>query len=99
MNEQNKNINGGMPDVSLLKKELSRETRKSNYRRAILTTLYAIIVKEIIDHTKPETTTPEEPEEELPNTGALWWPVPILACMGFTFILCGTKMRKKHEEE
>jgi len=33
--------------------------------------------------------------EKLPQTGTLWWPVPILAVSGVVFILVGIIFRKR----
>lgn len=40
-----------------------------------------------------EKTPPEVPV--LPQTGQLWWPVPILAMSGFLFLVVGTWCRKR----
>ena len=40
----------------------------------------------------PPSTPPNTPR--LPNTGQLWWPVPILAGLGLAFIIAG-KLRKR----
>ncbi len=49
--------------------------------------------------TETETTEPETepvpPQEELPQTGVLWWPVPILAAVGIALIIVGVELRKK----
>lgn len=47
---------------------------------------------------------PEEPSPEgpvLPQTGQLWWPVPLLLCAGLFFIVAGLIRRRgaSHEEE
>ncbi len=36
--------------------------------------------------------------EKLPQTGLLWWPVPVLFVMGALFISLGIVLRKKNEE-
>lgn len=41
-------------------------------------------------------TVPKEPE--LPQTGMLWWPVPILAGTGLLFFLAGWMMRRRDEK-
>ena len=48
-----------------------------------------------IDEIIPKT------EEILPKTGALWWPVPVLACGGLILIMAGCflKRRQMNEEE
>ena len=43
------------------------------------------------------TNTPDKPK--LPQTGVLWWPVPVLACGGLTFLIVGTLSRKKKDHE
>lgn len=50
--------------------------------------------------TPPDSEPPEHPKPpKLPQTGQLWWPVPILACGGLVFVLVGLIRRKggKHE--
>ncbi len=44
------------------------------------------------------TNTPNEPK--LPQTGVLWWPVPVLACGGLAFLIVGALSRRKtkHDE-
>jgi len=44
------------------------------------------------------TYKPDE-EKKLPQTGLLWWPVPVLACTGLTFILAGTICKKARKNE
>lgn len=41
-------------------------------------------------------TTPEEPR--LPQTGALWWPVPVLACAGLAALCVGAARRRNSEK-
>ena len=45
----------------------------------------------------PDQPTPDKPT--LPQTGSLWWPVPVLAAGGLLCLLCGalTGRRKRHE--
>lgn len=38
-------------------------------------------------------------KQKLPQTGALWWPVPILAVAGLTFLVTGTFSGKKKDDE
>ncbi len=49
------------------------------------------------DYTFVLTNTPDEPK--LPQTGVLWWPVPVLACGGLAFLIVGTLSRKKKDHE
>ncbi len=60
---------------------------------------------ELVSHPKTEleqdeneTDTPVDPE--LPQTGLLWWPVPVLLCAGLTFFVLGVLLyrRKKGNE-
>lgn len=47
-----------------------------------------------------EPTTEPDGEPELPNTGLLWWPVPVLVFGGLVFIVAGiTRRRGKQDEE
>ena len=39
------------------------------------------------------TNTPDEPKP--PQTGVLWWPVPVLACGGLASMFVGTLSRRK----
>ncbi len=34
------------------------------------------------------------PQEDIPSTGQLWWPVPVLLCAGLALIVCGLVRRK-----
>ncbi len=40
-------------------------------------------------------TRPYEPPPKLPQTGMLWWPVPVLACGGLLLVLAGWMVRRK----
>lgn len=37
-----------------------------------------------------------KPEEKLPQTGMLWWPVPLFACGGMSLFLAGWLRNQKH---
>ena len=39
-----------------------------------------------------------EPEEKLPQTGMLWWPVPVLACGGISLFFAGWARRRRQED-
>ena len=47
----------------------------------------------------PFTPPPEPPPDIVPQTGQLWWPVPVLMVGGLAFVLVGVLRRKggKHE--
>ena len=47
--------------------------------------------------TKP--TTPSGGGEKLPQTGQLWWPVPVLACAGLGCIAVGLFRRREARDE
>lgn len=50
--------------------------------------------------TKPGTTTPTtKPSPKLPNTGQLWWPVPVLLAVGLMCLAIGVVVRKNKKEE
>lgn len=45
-------------------------------------------------------TGPSEPEEpKLPQTGQLWWPVPVLAAAGLLLVLSGLIIKKRDQNE
>lgn len=48
---------------------------------------------------RPDTPIdkPKSGEGKLPQTGQLWWPVPIFACAGILFIIIGMGYRRKEE--
>ena len=39
-------------------------------------------------------TRPYEPPPKLPQTGLLWWPVPVLTCSGLLFVAAGLIVRR-----
>ena len=50
--------------------------------------------------TSPEgTTEPPDTPPEIPETGQLWWPVPVLSFAGLVFVLVGFVCRKSEDEE
>ena len=66
------------------------------------------LTEEITDEPTPEGPLPEVPEENipdepvpqgpaLPQTGVLWWPVPLLACAGMALFLAGWARRRSEE--
>lgn len=51
----------------------------------------------VLTNTRPEPEEPEEPETpggKLPQTGSLWWPVPVLALAGLFLLLLGWGRRR-----
>lgn len=54
----------------------------------------------VVNNVKPDIPeTPTTPEEKLPQTGVLWWPVPMLIAAGLVFILLGYLRRRGNENE
>ena len=51
----------------------------------------------ILTHTlkEPDPTEPTKPADKLPQTGQLWWPVPLLAMVGCCLLLTGWLRRKE----
>ena len=47
------------------------------------------------DPEKPDK--PNKPNEDLPYTGLLWWPVPVLLCAGMLFLIVGVVLRRRHQ--
>lgn len=47
----------------------------------------------------PETTTPTIPDEKLPQTGQLNWPVPVLAFSGAVLLILGFVLRTAGKKE
>ena len=45
-------------------------------------------------YTAPPPVTPGPPI--LPQTGMLWWPVPVLLCAGLLSLLIGISRRRRH---
>ena len=44
------------------------------------------------------TNTYKTPGEKLPQTGVLWWPVPVLLCLGLIFLILGTVLKRRNNE-
>ena len=51
--------------------------------------------------TTPPTKPPEKPGKpgKLPQTGQLWWPVPVLVCAGLACIAVGLIRRRRGQDE
>ena len=47
----------------------------------------------------PFTPPPEPPPDIVPQTGQLWWPVPVLMCGGLAFVLVGVIRRRGGSHE
>ncbi len=49
---------------------------------------------------EPEPTQTQPPDEEkLPQTGMLWWPVPVLACAGLVFLGVGVALKRRYSAD
>ncbi len=59
-------------------------------------TQYAIVNTRTSSTTTTVTTTPP-PSEDIPQTGLLWWPVPLLALAGIAFIVVGIRVSAKRK--
>ena len=44
--------------------------------------------------TNPPPKPPHNPGEKLPQTGLLWWPVPVLLCLGIVSLTVGLRRRR-----
>ena len=42
------------------------------------------------------TNSYKKPDEKLPQTGSLWWPVPLLICAGLVLVMIGVLLRRKY---
>ena len=49
--------------------------------------------------TCPTTPPSKNPGGKLPQTGVLWWPVPVLCAAGLTFLVAGRLFLKKKDHE
>ena len=47
----------------------------------------------------PPTTTPVKPPAILPQTGLLWWPVPVLAVAGLLLMILGWSVCRREDDE
>lgn len=57
---------------------------------------YAIVNTRTSSITTNVTTTPP-PSDDIPQTGLLWWPVPLLALAGIAFIVVGIRVSAKRK--
>ena len=75
---------------SVVEKELE------NYTVLITQNGITFVVTNTGEHTE---NPPEHPDDKLPQTGVLWWPVPVLAAVGLVFLIAGALSRKKNGHE
>ena len=79
-----------LPKVDQSGKEISwtiREAAVSGYRSAVRLNGDTFVLTNTLSRQK------------LPQTGVLWWPVPILAVTGLAFLIVGTASRKNRDHE
>lgn len=50
-------------------------------------------------HTHPDTSTTPTKPGKLPQTGQLWWPVPVLLCAGLLCLVIGILHRRGQQDE
>lgn len=76
-------------------------TMQGNVGSVLLTnTGIEITPDETPEQSDPTTpTTPSGGGSKLPQTGVLWWPVPVLLCLGFALIALGTGIRRGADYE
>lgn len=65
-----------------------------NYKVTVSQEGISFIIVNRLDNVPPGT--PDEPK--LPQTGQLWWPVPMLALLGLVLFMAGLIMRSKAEK-
>lgn len=56
------------------------------------------LVTQIIN-TNDNPPPPTEPEEDIPQTGMLWWPMPVLIVLGLVFIVVGVGLNRRNRDE
>lgn len=65
------------------------EKDSKGYQVSITQEGITFVVTNTYTQEKPETVVPTSGDMKLPQTGQLWWPVPILACAGVTLLIIG----------
>ena len=48
---------------------------------------------------RKDGSSPTPPPEKIPQTGQLWWPVPLLAILGVVMLIVGIILRKRSEKQ
>ena len=72
------------------------EQRVEDYTVSVTQEGITFVVTNTLDRPKnPPEQPPENPSEKLPQTGVLWWPVPVLAAVGLAFLVAGTLLKKR----
>lgn len=73
------------------------EKEMKNYTVEVTREGTAFVVTNTIDANAPVDTPPGP--EKLPQTGQLWWPVPVLITVGLVFIIAGVLRRREMSDE
>lgn len=54
----------------------------------------------VVENTCETPTTPEKPPVDIPQTGVIWWPIPLFGILGGIFLISGIALyRRKGEED
>lgn len=90
--EKNDGVDGYTydPTVYIVSFEVTEEDGELIVKRTIRTDAGAEAEK--VEFTNPYKT----PENKLPKTGVLWWPVPVLLFAGLTFLMIGVVRRRRY---
>lgn len=56
------------------------------------------LVTQIIN-TNDNPPPPTQPEEDIPQTGMLWWPMPVLIVLGLVFIIVGLRLNRRNQDD
>lgn len=74
------------------------EKKLDNYTVNVTLDGVTFVVTNTYKNPSPTTPTSTTPDHRLPQTGQLWWPVPVLAAVGMLFVIVGL-VRRKYENE
>lgn len=58
---------------------------------------YVVITNPYVGYT-PTPSPTATPPQKLPQTGQLWWPVPVLAVIGMVLVLLGFRVKRREDE-
>lgn len=72
------------------------EKETENYTAAVTRADTTFVVTNTYhdDSTGTNKPTTDKPSSSLPQTGQLWWPVPVLVCVGLLFVVIGFARRR-----
>lgn len=70
------------------------EKEIEGYAVSITRSGITFIVTNSYEHENPPDD-PTPPDPKLPQTGILWWPVPLLLCAGLVFLMIGVLRRRR----